>query len=132
MEDIKIFDEGVVDKMPDGMFKIDATLEDDTIYGANKALFGLFGYDEEEFDEKFNMKFGKFVCEQEKESVFEDIRKQAKEKDLVFLKFRVECVDETLRQVIACGRVLREDDEKTWVFMSLVPAESLRHLFSEE
>ena len=118
--------------MPDGAFRIDATLSDDTIYGANRALFETFGYDKEDFEQKFNGKFGNLVCPQEKERVFAEIRKQAKENDLIFLKFCVECVDETLRQVVACGRVFKEDNGKAWVFMSVVPTESLRRLFDEE
>ncbi len=132
LEGIKIFDDSALDKLPDGAFKIDATLADDTIYGANRALYEAFGYDQEDFEEKFQNKFGRFVSPQEKDRVFAEIRMQAKERDLIFLKFCVECVDETLRQVIACGRVLKEKNGKSWVFMSIVPAESLRPLFSEE
>lgn len=132
LKDIKLFDDNALDRMPDGTFKIDATLADDTIYGANRALFEAFGYDKEDFDKKFQGKFGNFVSPMEKEKVFAEIRRQSKETDLIFLKFCVECVDETLRQVIACGRVFKDNEGKSWVFMSIVPAESLRPLFSEE
>ena len=132
LQDIKIFDDSALDKLPDGAFKIDATLADDTIHSVNRALYETFGYDREEFEEKFKNKFGNFVCPQEKDRVFAEIRMQAKERDLIFIKFCVECVDETLRQVVACGRVLKEKNGKTWLFMSLIPAETLRPLFSEE
>ena len=132
LQEIKVFDDDALDKLPDGAFKIDATLADDTIYGANRALYEAFGYDKEDFDKKFKGKFGNFVSPLEKDRVFADIKKQASERDLIFMKFCVECVDETLRQVIACGRVFREEGGKSWVFMSIVPAESLRPLFSEE
>jgi len=132
LKDITNFNSDPVNKMPDGTFKIDATLKDDTIYGANKALYELFGYDQEDFEEKFQNKFGNFVSASEKDRVFEEIRSQTKDRGLVFLKFCVECVDETLRQVIACGRAIKESEEKTWVFMSVVPSEFLRPLFSEE
>ncbi|MBO7122173.1 MAG: EAL domain-containing protein [Treponema sp.] len=132
LEGIANSDGDALNRMPDGTFKIEATLTDDTIYGANKSLYELFGYDEEDFKEKFKDRFGNFVSAQEKERVFEEIRTQSKERGLVFLKFCVECVDETLRQVIACGRVIKESEEKTWVFMSVVPAEFLRPLFSED
>ena len=132
LKDITSFEGDALNKMPDGTFRIDATLEDDTIYGANNSLYELFGYDEEDFKEKFRDKFGNFVSAQEKQRVFDEIRNQAQDRGLVFLKFCVECVDETLRQVIACGRVIKEKEGKTWVFMSVVPAEFLRPLFSEE
>lgn len=132
LKEIKLFDDNALDRMPDGTFKVDATLADDTIYGANRALYEAFGYDKDDFEKKFQNKFGKFVSPMEKEAVFAEIRRQVKETDLIFLKFCVECVDETLRQVIACGRVFKDDKGKSWVFMSIVPAESLRPLFSEE
>ena len=132
LKEIKLFDDNALDKMPEGTFKIDATLADDMIYGANRALYEAFGYDKEDFEKKFQNKFGKFVSPMEKEAVYAEIKRQVKETDLIFLKFCVECVDETLRQVIACGRVFKDDKGKSWVFMSIVPAESLRPLFSEE
>ena len=132
LQEIKLFDDDALDKMPDGTFKVDATLEDDTIYGANRALYEAFGYDKDDFEKKFGNKFGSFVSAREKDKVFAEIRAQSKDRDLIFLKFCVECVDETLRQVVACGRVFREANGKSWVFMSIVPAESLRPLFSEE
>ena len=132
LKEIKLFDDNALNRMPDGTFKVDATLADDTIYGANRALYEAFGYDKDDFEKKFQNKFGKFVSPMEKEAVFAEIRRQVKETDLIFLKFCVECVDETLRQVIACGRVFKDDKGKSWVFMSIVPAESLRPLFSEE
>ena len=132
LKEIKHFDDNALDRMPDGTFKVDATLSDDTIYGANRALYEAFGYDKDDFEKKFQNKFGKFVSPMEKESVYAEIKRQVKETDLIFLKFCVECVDETLRQVIACGRVFKDDKGKSWVFMSIVPAGSLRPLFSEE
>ena len=91
----------------------------------------MFGYDKEEFENKFENKFSKFVCEQDLEQTIEKIKEQAQEKDLVLVKFRVESVDESLRQVGACGRVFDGKSGGRWIFFNIVPVELLRSIAPE-
>lgn len=128
LEDVNIFSARDLDKLPSGALKIDATLADDTISLANNTLYEMFGYDKDDFEKKFKNKFSNFVCEQDKERVFEQIKKDSQEKDVVLLKFRVESVDETLRMVGACGRVFKGRDGKKALLLNLIPFEFLDSL----
>ena len=132
LEDVKVYDERDLDKLPTGSLMVLADLSDDKMKSTNRSLYELFGYDIEEFEEKFGGRFGNLVCEQDRERVFAEIKKQAKDSEIVWIKFRVECVDETLRQVASCGRVFTGNDKKRWILFNIAAVEFLRQLFSEE
>jgi diguanylate cyclase (GGDEF)-like protein len=126
-----IYSASDLDKLPSGSLRIDATFADDQLYSTNAALYEMFGYDKEEFESKFENKFSKLVCEQDLEQTIEKIKEQAQEKDLVLVKFRVESVDESLRQVGACGRVFEGKSGRRWIFFNIVPVELLRSIAPE-
>ena len=131
LKETMIYSARDLDKLPSGALRIDATFADDQLYSTNTTLFEMFGYDKEEFEDKFENKFSKFVCEQDLEQTIEKIKEQAQEKDLVLVKFRVESVDESLRQVGACGRVFDGRDGRHWIFFNVVPVELLRSIAPE-
>ena len=131
LKETLVYSERDLDKLPSGSLRIDATFSDDKLYSTNTTLYEMFGYDKEEFENKFENKFSKFVCEQDLEQTIVKIKEQAQEKDLVLVKFRVEGVDETLRQVGACGRVFNGRDGRRWILFSVVPVELLRSIAPE-
>ncbi len=131
LKETLIYSASDLDKLPSGSLRIDATFSDDQLYSTNAALYEMFGYDKEEFESKFENKFSKLVCEQDLEQTIEKIKEQAQEKDLVLVKFRVESVDESLRQVGACGRVFDGRDGRRWIFFNVVPVELLRSIAPE-
>lgn len=131
LKETLVYSERDLDKLPSGSLRIDATFSDDKLYSTNTTLYEMFGYDKEEFESRFENKFSKLVCEQDLEQTIVKIKEQAQEKDLVLVKFRVEGVDETLRQVGACGRVFNGRDGRRWILFSVVPVELLRSIAPE-
>ncbi len=85
----------------------------------NHALYEMFGYDKEDFEAKYNNCFCNFIFDGDAERVKKEIDEQTKNSPNFFVKFRVESVDETLRQVVAAGRMVI-DEGKKYICMSLI------------
>ncbi len=132
LEDVNILSGSDLDRLPSGAFKIDASLKDDRLFTTNQALYEMFGYDKEDFEKKFRFKFSNFVFEQDRERIFEKIKNKSAEGDEVRLKFRVECVDESVRQVAGIGRFYNDNEGKRWLFVNLIGIDVALSIFPEK